>query len=31
VPEFPDITVYVEGLRRLAGGSILEELSILAA
>jgi len=29
VPELPDITVYVESLRRLAGGSILEELRIL--
>lgn len=29
MPEFPDITVYVESLRRFAGGSILEELSIL--
>ena len=29
MPELPDITVYVEGLRRLAGGAILEQLSIL--
>jgi len=29
VPEFPDITVYVECLRRVAGGSILEGLTIL--
>lgn len=29
MPELPDITVYVESLSRLAGGSILEELSIL--
>lgn len=29
MPEFPDITVYVESLRRVAEGSILEELKIL--
>ena len=29
MPELPDITVYVEGLRRLAGGATLEDLKIL--
>jgi formamidopyrimidine-DNA glycosylase len=29
VPELPDITIYVEALRRLAGGATLENLKIL--
>lgn len=29
MPELPDVTVYVESLRRVAGGSILEGLTIL--
>jgi len=29
VPELPDITIYVEALRRLAGGAILDQLGVL--
>ena len=29
MPELPDITIYVEALRRLAGGAILDQLGVL--